>query len=142
VQADTTAYVNSFLLPPYEGGWDGGQPVLGGGDLAAAFTDNENVRAVLENMFSPSWGEVWSGEEGSEFVSPYSTFDSANYLSETYANIAAQVADADAFRFDGSDLMPGQVGSGAFWTEMTQWVTEQIDLDTALQNIENAWPSS
>jgi alpha-glucoside transport system substrate-binding protein len=51
------------------------------------------------------------------------------------------VSEADAFRFDGSDLMPGQVGSGAFWTEMTSWVTGQIDLETALANIEAAWPS-
>ena len=32
-------------------------------------------------------------------------------------------ADADVFRFDGSDLMPGAVGSGTFWTEVTAWVT-------------------
>lgn len=142
VQTDTQSFATSFLLPPYEGGWDGGQPVLGGGDLAAAFSDDENVKKVLERMFSPEFGTTWAGEEGSEFVSPYTSFDGASYNSPTYAQIGAQVADADVFRFDGSDLMPGQVGSGAFWTEMTAWVSGQTDLKKALANIDAAWPSS
>ena len=34
--------------------------------------------------------------------------------------------DPDAvFRFDGSDLMPGAVGAGSFWKEMTAWITGQ-----------------
>ncbi len=142
VAADTAAYASSFLLPPYEGGWDGGQPVLGGGDVAAAFVDNEDVATVLEYIFSPQFGETWAGGEGSEFVSPYTTFDSTKYLSPTYAEIGGQVQAADVFRFDGSDLMPGQVGSGTFWTEMTAWVTEQKSLEDALAAIDASWPSS
>jgi alpha-glucoside transport system substrate-binding protein len=142
VQENTTEFASSFFLPPYEGGWDGGQPILGGGDLAAAFTDSEDVATVLEAIFTPEWGNVWASSEGGEFVSPYTTFDSSNYLSSTYAEIGAQVAEADVFRFDGSDLMPGQVGSGTFWTEMTAWVTEQKSLEDALAAIDASWPSS
>lgn len=141
VQEDPSQFVGSFLLPPYEGGWDGGQAVLGGGDLVAAFSDDEDVRTVLDAIFTPEFGSTWAGVENNEFVSPYSTFDSSAYISDTVAEIAGAVSEADAFRFDGSDLMPGQVGSGAFWTEMTSWVTGQIDLETALANIEAAWPS-
>jgi len=141
VQADPTAFVSSFLFPPYPGGFEG-TAVLGGGDLAAAFTDSEDVATVLQAMFSPSWGEVWAGEPNSEFLSAYSTFDASTYQSEAIGGLAAPVAGADAFRFDGSDLMPGQVGSGSFWTEMTAWVTGQTDLDTALQNIDDTWPTS
>ena len=32
---------------------------------------------------------------------------------------------ASEFRFDGSDQMPAAVGSGAFWTESTSWITGQ-----------------
>lgn len=142
VQADPSQFVSSYLLPPYEGGWDGGQPVLGGGDLAAAFNDDENTVAVLEALFSPEFGTTWASIEGNEFVSPYSTFDGSAYISETVANVATAVSEADAFRFDGSDLMPGQVGSGTFWTEMTAWVTGQTDLETALANIDASWPTS
>ena len=36
-----------------------------------------------------------------------------------YAEI---LVNADTFRFDGSDLMPGAVGAGSFWTGATDWV--------------------
>jgi alpha-glucoside transport system substrate-binding protein len=37
--------------------------------------------------------------------------------------------------------MPGEVGSGSFWREMTAWVSGSEDLDTALANIDASWPS-
>ena len=43
-------------------------------------------------------------------------------------------------RFDGSDAMPGAVGAGTFWKEMTNFVSGQEDLDTALKNIDASWP--
>ena len=30
--------------------------------------------------------------------------------------------NATTFRFDGSDLMPGKIGAGAFWTGMVDFV--------------------
>ena len=45
-----------------------------------------------------------------------------------------------AFRFDASDLMPGQVGSGSFWKGMTDYISGASDLDTALQEIDESWP--
>ena len=139
VQQAAQDYVETFLLPPYEGGFDG-QPVLGGGDLAAAFNDDENTKTVLEALYTSEFGAVWAGSEGSEFLSPYPDFDGSAYSNELTAEIAGLITEADAFRFDGSDQMPGQVGAGTFWTEMTAWVSGQTDLDTALQNIEDSWP--
>ena len=46
------------------------------------------------------------------------------------------------FRFDGSDLMPGAVGAGTFWTEVTAWVIGGEDTKTMLDNIEASWPAS
>jgi alpha-glucoside transport system substrate-binding protein len=36
--------------------------------------------------------------------------------------------------------MPGAVGAGSFWKSMTSYVTEAIDLDTALKDIDASWP--
>ena len=48
---------------------------------------------------------------------------------------------ANAFRFDASDLMPVEVGQGAFWSEMTELASNGPSyIDTALDNIENSWP--
>ena len=45
------------------------------------------------------------------------------------------------FRFDGSDQMPGAVGAGSFWKEMTAWITGESTKD-ALDKIEDSWPAS
>jgi alpha-glucoside transport system substrate-binding protein len=50
-------------------------------------------------------------------------------------------ASADVFRFDGSDQMPGAVGSGTFWTEITKWVVGG-STDDFLNNVEKSWPKS
>ncbi|MFW6343674.1 MAG: hypothetical protein ACOC2B_02925 [Sediminispirochaetaceae bacterium] len=47
--------------------------------------------------------------------------------------------DADTFRFDASDLMPGQVGAGSFWNGMTNWVSGD-DLEEVLEEIDESWP--
>ncbi|MFP5371431.1 MAG: ABC transporter substrate-binding protein, partial [Actinomycetes bacterium] len=78
VQQAAQDYVSTFLLPPYEGGFEG-QPVLGGGDLAAAFNDSEETKTVLEALYSSEFGAVWAGSEGSEFLSPYPDFDTSAY---------------------------------------------------------------
>ena len=54
--------------------------------------------------------------------------------------IAELVSQATSFRFDGSDLMPGEVGAGSFWKGMTDWVSGSADLDTVLAEIDASWP--
>ena len=50
------------------------------------------------------------------------------------------VAQATSFRFDGSDLMPGEVGGGSFWKGMTDYVSGAADLDQILPEIDASWP--
>jgi alpha-glucoside transport system substrate-binding protein len=64
---------------------------------------------------------------------------------EMYANpvdgdVATLLASATAFRFDGSDLMPGEVGAGSFWKGATDYVSGAADLDTVLKEIDDSWP--
>ena len=56
------------------------------------------------------------------------------------ASLSTLLANASAARFDASDLMPAQVGAGAFWSEMVAWLNGEIPLEQALQNIDDAWP--
>ncbi len=49
---------------------------------------------------------------------------------------------ATVFRFDASDLMPGSVGAGTFWTEMVDWVTGGKDDAATLDAIEASWPKA
>jgi alpha-glucoside transport system substrate-binding protein len=54
--------------------------------------------------------------------------------------VGEAIINAKTLRFDGSDAMPGAVGAGTFWKEMTNYVSGQEDLDTALKNIDASWP--
>ncbi len=50
---------------------------------------------------------------------------------DAYANASLKkqgeiLAAATTFRFDGSDLMPGKIGAGAFWTGMVDFVGGQV----------------
>lgn len=139
VQGDLDGSVGTFYFPSYEGGYDG-QPLLGGGDLAAAFNgEDEEVQQVMEFLTSDQFGGAWAAAGG--WLSPHTTFDASQYADETTRAIAQLAADADIFRFDASDLMPAEVGSGSFWTEMVKWQQGQSTQDT-LDAIEASWPQS
>ena len=72
---------------------------------------------------------VWANEKAKAtpaggWVSANKGLDIAN-LASPIDQLSAQILqDPEAvFRFDGSDQMPGEVGSGSFWKEMTAWIT-------------------
>ncbi len=115
------------------------KPVLGGGDLAAVFAGkDDDTKEVMEFLTSEDY-PGWSEKGG--FMSPHKNFDLNNYESEITRQMAKIAYEADVFRFDGSDQMPGAVGAGSFWKGMVSWISGQDDLDTSLTNIEESWPS-
>lgn len=137
VAKDLDNRVGIYVFPPFEGGF-AGQPILGGGDLAALFNGNDpDAQAVVQFLASDKFGDKWAQAGG--WLSPHRTFDVSNYPDETTRAMAKIVADADVFRFDGSDLMPKAVGSGTFWTEMVKWQNGQSSQATA-DAIEASWP--
>jgi alpha-glucoside transport system substrate-binding protein len=125
-------------LPPMDEGI--GNPALTGGDIAAIHTDNAAAAELVEFLVSTAGQEAWMGHEGAGSLSVRSDFDSGAYPSEALARQGDILANADFARFDASDQMPGQVGAGAFWTEVVAWISGSQDLDTTLQNIDAAWP--
>jgi alpha-glucoside transport system substrate-binding protein len=62
------------------------------------------------------------------------------YTNDVDRGVAEIILNATSVRFDGSDLMPGEVGAGSFWKGMTDYVSGSADLDTALQEIDASWP--
>jgi alpha-glucoside transport system substrate-binding protein len=45
---------------------------------------------------------------------------------------------ATTFRFDASDLMPGEIGAGAFWTGMVDYVTG-ADAAGVARSVQQRW---
>jgi alpha-glucoside transport system substrate-binding protein len=138
VQSNLDEEVGVFGFPPMEAG--GENYVVGGGDLATMLTDGDDTKEVM-NMLAESDIGAEAAKTGA-YVSPHSDFDPAAYPNEIITTAYTTATEASAFLFDGSDQMPGEVGAGTFWSEMTSWVSGDTDLDTALQNIDASWPAS
>jgi len=107
-----------FYFPAYEG-QDLGKPVLGAGTTFAITRDTEAARAFIEFLKAPIAHEVWMAQSG--FLTPLKTANPEVYGDPTLRKMADILLAADTFRFDGSDLMPGAVGAGAFWTGMIDY---------------------
>ena len=137
VTSDIDANVATFPLPGEEAGE---APVLLGGDLAAVFNADADVKAVMEFISGTEFGAEWAKVGG--WLSPRKGFDVSQYTNQVTRDIATSAFEASVGRYDASDVMPGAVGSGSFWTGMTAWISGQQDLDEALDTIEESWPTS
>ena len=132
--------VFAFYLPPI--GEEFGNPVLGGGEFVAAFSDAPEVQAFQTYISGGEWvNEKGKATPNGGFVSANKNLDIANVASPIDKLSTEILQDPDAtFRFDGSDLMPGAVGAGSFWKEMTAWIAEDQSTQDTLDNIESSWP--
>jgi alpha-glucoside transport system substrate-binding protein len=137
VIADLDNIVGVFAMP---GLTAEDKPVLGGGDLAGIFsTDNESAQKLVQFLASSDFGTTEYGASGN-WISPRTDFDLSLYPTETWKKIAQVAYESTDFVFDGSDQMPGEVGSGSFWREMTAWISGGQDATVTLDNIEASWP--
>jgi alpha-glucoside transport system substrate-binding protein len=125
-----------FYLPPVDEAY--GKPFLVAGDIMVMFTDRPEVRALMEYFTTPQSASGWLQNGGA--LAAHQTATPEMYGVDLERGIAALVSEATSFRFDGSDLMPGEVGSGSFWTGMTDYVSGVSDLDTAMAEIDASWP--
>jgi len=129
--------IGVFGFPPAEAG--GENPVLGGGDLATLLNDSDDAKKVMEILADVDLGT--EAAPSSSFISPHTSFDTSLYPSDLTRQIADIAYGSDVVLFDGSDLMPGEVGAGTFWSEITDWIAGRQDLDAALKAIDDSWPS-
>lgn len=95
--------IDWFAFPTINAKW--GNPLLGAGDLAAAFTDNADVRSFLKYISSAEAGRVWVSTGA--IISPNKLVGGGAYPNLLVRKEAAQVKAAKVFRFDGSDQLPG-----------------------------------
>ncbi len=132
-----TTNVNVFTLPtPADAKTTG---TLGGGDLVGAFKTTAATKKVVQYLVGKEFGTNGYASQAI-FLSPHTTFDSSLYSSPFQAAAQKAVADAKIFGFDASDQMPGAVGSGTEWTNLTAWVTGQKTLNAALSDIDASFP--
>jgi alpha-glucoside transport system substrate-binding protein len=127
---------NAFLFPAANDEY--GAPVMGGGDLIAAFADRPEVGELLKWMAGVEGNTLWA--QTNAIVSPNKNVDLSVY-SPLGKIDAAQVAGAQVLVFDGSDLMPS-AASGAMGTGLQDFVANPDNVQQVMQDIEDAAATS
>jgi alpha-glucoside transport system substrate-binding protein len=117
------------------------KPVLGGGEFAAAFSDRPEVQAFQAYLASPEWSNAKAiATPQGGWLSANKKLD-VNNLAQPVDKLSYTILTDEkaVFRFDASDLMPGAVGAGSFWTGMTDWINGKSTQEVA-DAIEKSWP--
>ncbi|MFZ3580544.1 ABC transporter substrate-binding protein [Loktanella sp. DJP18] len=113
---------NFFYMPAYADKPDLGQPVLGAGTLFAVTSDSPGAQALISFLQTPIAHEIWMAIPDQGFLTPLTTVNLDTYENDTRRALGEVLTSATTFRFDASDLMPGGVGAGTFWTGMVDYV--------------------
>ncbi|MGC1498137.1 MAG: ABC transporter substrate-binding protein [Sulfitobacter sp.] len=124
-----------FYFPAYESK-DLGSPVLGAGTVWAITNDSPGAQALVEWLREPVAHETWMAQSG--FLTPHKGVDTSVFADPTLKKMNDILLGATTFRFDGSDLMPGGVGAGSFWTGMVDYAGGKDATEVATE-IQNSW---
>jgi alpha-glucoside transport system substrate-binding protein len=125
-----------FFYFPAAAASNAGRPVLGSGTLAVITRDGPAARAFIEFLETPIAHELWMAQ--GSFLTPHLRVNKAAYASDTARRQGEILLGATTFRFDGSDLMPGPVGTGAFWSGMVDYAGGAAAMDVA-RRIQKVW---
>ncbi len=124
-----------FYFPSYASK-DLGNPVLGAGTLWAITNDSQGAHDLIAFLQTPEAHEIWMARKG--FLTPHKGVDSSAFGDPTLKKMNDILLGATTFRFDGSDLMPGGVGAGSFWTGMVDYAGGKSASDVAGE-IQASW---
>ena len=129
-----------FVLPPIDQ-----EGVLYAGELTVAGQNRPEVVDFLERFIAQDVQCEMGGVQASSRISPNVDVGPDCYANDILADASVVLTDAleeGTGRFDASDLMPAEVGSGSFWTGMMSFVTNGPDnRDAVLEDIQASWPS-
>lgn len=129
------AEADFFYFPAYAEK-DLGKPVLGAGTLWAITNPSDGANVLIEYLKTPIAHETWMALSG--FLTPHSGVNTDLYADDTLKSMGDILLGATTFRFDASDLMPGEIGAGAFWTGMVDYTTGKDAADVAAE-IQARW---
>ncbi|MCE0504976.1 ABC transporter substrate-binding protein [Roseivivax sp. GX 12232] len=124
-----------FYFPAYADK-DLGQPVLGSGGVIAATTDRPVAMAFVEFLKTPVAHEIQISQ--GQFLTPHLKASKEAYQNETQATQGEILTNATTFRFDGSDLMPAEIGTSAFWSAMVDYQTG-ASAEAVARDVQERW---
>jgi len=134
ITTETTAKIgedaNVFTFPSIN---DSPPVVVGAGDSVVMFKDSPAARAMVTYLASPEAAELWAKRGG--FSSPNKNLDESVYPDDITRKLASELAQAETFRFDLSDLQP-QVLNEALFAELAGFVKDPANIDGTTEKLE------
>lgn len=113
--------------------------VMGAGNMAIAFDEDEGTQALMKYLASPEAANVWIELGG--FTSPNKNADMSLYPDETSLQIAEELVNAEVFRFDMSDLVPSEFGGTegqGMWQIFIDFYQNPSDIQGTMDALEEA----
>ena len=127
--------VDFFYFPNFSDN-DLGRPVLGSGGIVAMTRESDAARGFIEFLETPFAHEIMMSQ--GQFLTPHLEANLDLYTSDTQRALGELLTSATSFRFDGSDLMPGEIGTSAFWSAMVDYTTG-TSAEEAAKSVEARW---
>jgi alpha-glucoside transport system substrate-binding protein len=129
--------VDFFYFPAWESK-DLGTPVLGSGGIVTITNDTPVARAFIEFLKTPIAHELFMSQ--GNWHTPFLEANPDAYANDVQRALGEILTSATTFRFDGSDLMPGEIGTSAFWTAMVDYTTG-ASAEQAAGAVQSRWDS-
>lgn len=128
-----------FDVFPFPAIGESGSVVVGGGDTVIMFEDTPAGQAFVEYLTTPEAATIWAERGG--FATLNKNVDPSVYPDEITQATAGALGEAEAFRFDLSDLQPaefgGTVGQGLFKL-FQDFLANPEDIDGITEQMEAA----
>ncbi len=129
--------VDIFPLPPIDPQY--GLPIEVAGDVFALFNDTPEARQLMVYLASKQPHEIAATLGG--YISPHRDISLELYPDALTRKEVEILNNAEVIRFDASDMMPGAVGTGTFWSGMTDYIGGSNGTEV-LDRIQQSWPSN
>jgi alpha-glucoside transport system substrate-binding protein len=127
---------NVFTFPSINGSVPS---VVGAGNLFITFRDNPAIQAFIKYLATPEAAVVWVRRGG--FASPNKQVSASEYPDELLKKTSQDLANAQVFRFDMSDLQPAAFGATTGqgeWKIFQDFLKNPSDINGTAQALEQS----
>jgi alpha-glucoside transport system substrate-binding protein len=122
---------NFFPFPDINPSFAGA--IEGAGDLFGMFHDTAEAKSLMKYLVTAAAQDIWVKAGGALSANK----NAKSYPDDISKRSADLLANAKAFAFDASDLMPKAMND-AFWTAMLKVTKDASTLDTVLADLDKA----
>ena len=116
--------------------------VVGFGDSLVMLNNTEITEQVFAKILSKDFGNSWSNNSDSQFISANVQFDSksiANPITKKEFKIIQQALQNNKFRYDASDIMARPIGADRLWKTLTAYFKEEESLVKLLNQLDKEY---